>query len=71
MSLVHFKFLLRCFQFDNWHPREERKVHYKFAAVAENWDIFLINLRLECIPDDCITVDEQLMRYRGIIPDRS
>ena len=71
MSLVCFKFLLRCLQFDNWHTREERKVHNKFAAVAEVWDIFLINLRRACIPDDCITVDEQLVRYRGRIPDRT
>ena len=35
VSLVCFKFLLRCLQFDNWHTREERKVHNKFAAVAE------------------------------------
>ena len=27
MSLVRFKFLLRCLQFDNWHTREARKVH--------------------------------------------
>ena len=25
MSLIRFKFLLRCLQFDNWHTREERK----------------------------------------------
>ena len=66
MSLVRFKFLLRCLQFGNWHTREERKVHNKFAAVAEIWDIFLINLRRDYIPDDCITVDEQLVGY-GIV----
>ena len=41
MSLIRFKLLLRCLGFDNWHTREERKVHNKFAAVAEIWDIFL------------------------------
>ena len=71
MSLVRFKFLLRCLRFDNWHTREERKVHNKFAAVAEIWDIFLINMRRAYIPDDCITVDEKLVRYRGRIPDRT
>ena len=71
MSLVHFKFLLRCLQFDNWHTREERIVHNKFATVAKIWDIFLINLRRACIPDDCITVNEQLVKYRGRIPDRT
>ena len=65
MSLVRFKFLLRSLQFDNWHTRKERKIHNKFAAIAEIWDIFLINLRRAYIPDDCITVDEQLVGYRG------
>ena len=45
MFLVRFKFLLRCLQFDNWNTREERKVHNKFPAVVEIWDIFLISLR--------------------------
>ena len=69
MFLVRFKFLLRCLQFDNWNTREERKVHNKFPAVVEIWDIFLISLRRACIPDYCITVDELLVRYRGRIPD--
>ena len=71
MFLVGFKFLLRCFRFDNWHTQEERKVHNKFAAVAEIWDIFLINLRRSYIPDDRITVDEQLVGYCGRIPNRT
>ena len=71
MSLVRFKFLLRCLQFDDWHIREERKVGNKFAAVAEIWDIFLINLRRAYIPDDCVTVDEQLVEYRRRIPGRT
>ena len=71
MFLVHFKFLLRSLHFDNSHTREERKVHNKFAAVAEILDIFLINLRRACIPDDCITVDEQLVRCRGRIQGRT
>ena len=71
MPLVSFKFLPRCLRFDNWHTRKERKVHNKFAAVAKIWDIFLINLRPAYIPDDCITVDEQLVGYRGRIPGRT
>ena len=35
MFLVCIKILLRCLRFDNWHIREERKVHNKFATVAE------------------------------------
>ena len=68
---VRFKFLLRCLRFDNWHTREERKVHNKSAAVAEIWDIFFINLRRAYIPDDCITEDEQLVGYRDRISGKT
>ena len=71
MSLVRFKFLLRCLRFDNGHTREGSKVHYKFAVVAEIWDIFLVNLRRAYFPDDSITVDKQLVGYRGRIPGRT
>ena len=70
MSLVRFKFLLRCLQFDNWNTREEKKSTINLLH-AEIWDIFLINLRRSCIPEDCRTVDEQLVRYRGKIPGRT
>ena len=70
MSLVHFKFLLRCLRFNNLYTREERKVYHKFA-VAETWDILLINLRRAYISDDCIIVDKQLVGYRGRIPGRT
>ena len=71
MSLVHLKFFLRCLRLNNWYTREERKVHNKFAAVAETWDIFLINLRRANISDDCIIVDKQLVGYRGKILGRN
>ena len=71
MSLVRFKFLLRCVRFDDWHIREQRKVRNKFVAVADIRDIFLIDLRLAYIPDDCISVDEHLVEYCGRIPGRT
>ena len=70
MFLVRCKVLLRCLRFDNWHTREERKVHNKCAAVSEIWNIFVINLRRAYISDDCITADEQLVGYRGRILGR-
>ena len=68
MSLNRIKLLLRCIRFDNWHTREQRKIDDKFAAVSEIWEIFLRNARCIYIPGDCITVDEQLVGYRGRIP---
>ena len=71
MSLNRIKLLLRCICFDNWHTREQRKVNDKFAAVSEIWEIFLRNARRIYIPGECITVDEQLVGYRGRIPGRT
>ena len=71
MSLNRFKLLLQCFCFDNWHRRDERKPVDKFAAVSEIWDVFLRNARLVYIPEECITVDEQLVGYRVRIPKRT
>ena len=70
MSLNRFKCFLRCIRFDNWHTREQRKVDDKFAAVSEIRNIFLENVRLSYVPDDCTTVDEQLVGCRGRIPGR-
>ena len=71
MSLNRFKCFLRCIRFDNWHTREQRKVNDKFAAISEIWGIFLGNIRRVYVPDECITVDEQLVGYRGRIPGRT
>ena len=71
MSLNRFKCFLRCIRFDNWHTREQRKVNDKFAAISEIWGIFLGNIRRVYVPDECITMDEQLVGYRGRIPGRT
>ena len=65
------QFLLRCISFHYWHTREERKTLNKFAAVSEVWEIFLKNIRRVYIPNESITVDEQLVGYRGRIPGRT
>ena len=70
MLLCRMQFLLRCIRFDNWHTQEERKTLNKFAAVSEVWEIFLKNIRRVYIPNESITVDEQLVGHRGGIPGR-
>ena len=71
MSLCRMQFFLRCIRFDNWRTREERKTLNKFAAVSEIWEIFLKNIRRVYIPNENITVDEQLVGYRGRILSRT
>ena len=65
MSLNRFKCFLRCVRFDNCHTRKQRKINDKFAAISEIWGLFLGSIQRVYIPDDCITVDEQLVGYRG------
>ena len=71
MSLNRFKCFLMCPRFDNWHKREQRKINDKFAAISEIWGLFLGSLQRVYVPDDCITVNEQLVGYRGQIPGRT
>ena len=71
MSLCQMQFLLRYIRFDNWNTREEQKTLNKLAAVSEVWEIFLKNIRRVYIPNESITVDEQLVGYRGRIPGRT
>ena len=71
MPLNRFKCFLRGVRFDNWHTREQRKINDKFAAISEIRDLFLGSIQRVYVPDDCITVDEQWVGYRGRIPGRT
>ena len=48
---------------------EQRKINGKFAATSKIWGLFLKRIQRVYVPDDCITVNEQLVGYRGRIPD--
>ena len=71
MFLNRFKCFLRCVRFDNWHRREQRKINDKFAAISEIWGLFLGTIQLVYVPDDCITVNEELVGYKGQISGRT
>jgi hypothetical protein len=71
MSLNRIKFLLQCLRFDNIYTREQRKEGDKMAAISEVWSMFCAQLRRYYVPDVNITIDEQLVGYRGCIPGRT
>ena len=71
MDSHRFKFLLKCIRFDNWYTFPERKAHDKSAAISEIWIIFLRSIYMVLIRGECITVDEQLIGYRGRVLGRS
>ena len=71
MALNRFKFLLRCMRFDNYRSRPARQRTDRLAAIREVWEMFNNNLRNIYVPNEALTVDEQLVGYRGKIPGRT
>ena len=68
MSKAQFRFLIRCLKFDDPDTRQSRRVTDKFAAVREIWDLFIeICVKLN-VPRENLTVDEQLLAFRGRCP---
>ena len=71
MALNRFKFLLRCMRFDNYCNRPARHGNDRLAAIREVWETFNSNLRNMYIPNEALTVVEQLVGFRGKIPGRT
>ena len=70
MGQVRFEFLNRCLRFDNPVTRQERRAVDKFAPIRKIFDMFNENCRRLYSPGDCMTVDEQLLGFRGKCPFR-
>ena len=71
MSLNRFVFFLRCARFDNYRSRPQRLETDRLAAISDIWKQFVSNLRRHYIPGETLTLDEQLVGYRGCIPGRT
>ena len=70
MSKCRFEFLIACMRFDNPDTYAERQQQDKFAHVRELWDSFIANCSRLYEPHDNLTVDEQLLGFRGNCPFR-
>ena len=68
MSKRRFKFLLSCLRFDDKATREERRIQSKFAPILEIFDLFIANCKKWYRPSSYLTVDEQLVGFRGRCP---
>ena len=71
MSVKRFKFFLRCLRCDDYRTRRSRLKDDKLAAFRDIWSLFLDRLRRFYTPDFDLTIDEQLVGYRGHIPGRT
>ena len=70
MSRERFEKIISCLRFDVRTTREERKKTDKFAAIREIRSDFQDNLKICYIPGSYVTIDEQLLGFRGKCPFR-
>lgn len=70
MSEARFNFLLFCLRFDDVTTREERRTTDKFAPIRDVWDTFMTHCEENYTPHENLTVDEQLLAFRGKCPFR-
>lgn len=71
MSYHRFKFFQRCVRFDDYRTRDNRIANDKLAPIRDIWTMFVPNLRATLVPNENLTIDEQLLGYRGRIPGRT
>lgn len=67
-SEKRFRFLIDCLRFDNKSTRAERRETDKFAPIREVWEEFENVCKDYYEPGPYITIDEQLLAFRGRCP---
>lgn len=70
MNCDRFLYLLNCIRCDDKETREERKINDPFTHIREIWEIFIDTCRNSYTPTSYVTIDEQLLAFRGRCPFR-
>jgi len=70
MSVNRFVDILRFLRIDNKASREHRRASNKLVAIRNIWELFVAQLPKFYVPGTDITVDEQLVPFRGKCPFR-
>lgn len=70
MSAERFDFLLRCLRFDDKNTRQQRRESDKLAPIRDFWEKFINNCQQWYKPGSYVTIDEQLLAFRGRCPFR-
>lgn len=70
MSKGRFEFLISCLRFDDPETRTERQEQDKFAPIRKVWEEFIEKCTRYYVPRKNLTVDEQLLGFRGRCPFR-
>lgn len=70
MSKGRFEFLTACLRFDDKSTRDERRAESVFAPIIEIWNDFIEICKKSFKPGAYVTIDEQLVGFRGKCPFR-
>ncbi|XP_071051094.1 piggyBac transposable element-derived protein 4-like [Onthophagus taurus] len=65
MRCDRFDYLLECLRFDDYNTRADRRKTDNFAPIREVWDLFIAACRSSYKPGSFLTIDEQLLAFRG------
>lgn len=65
MSRERFEFLLLAIRFDDKDTRQERSNEDPLAPIRDIWDLFVKNCQDNYKPSSYVTIDEQLLAFRG------
>lgn len=70
MSCERFDLLINCLRFDDKSTRQERRLTDVFAPFRDIWDLFIAKCQENYKPGCYLTIDEQLLGFRGRCPFR-
>jgi hypothetical protein len=70
MSRNRFTAILRFIRFDDKSTRSSRRSKDKLAPIRDIWDMITKNLLKHYLPGDNLTIDEQLVPFRGRVSFR-
>lgn len=65
MSEARFRFLINCLRFDNKETRLTRLAQNRLAPISEIWEYLMANCEKNYKPGAYVTIDEQLVGFRG------
>lgn len=70
MSKERFKFIVRCLRMDNKTLRSTLRPNDAFVPARNVWELFIKQCQINYIPGSEVTIDEQLLGFRGRCPFR-
>lgn len=68
MAYNRFRFLCRCIRFDDISTRQERRNLDKLAPIRDIFERFVSKCQSSVTPSAYLTIDEQLVAFRGRCP---